>query len=42
MDTLYSRYPVHIENSLTGDKEQLAPVSEGRMSVALLYTPMCT
>ena len=33
MDTLYSRYPVHIENSLTGDKEQLVPVSEGRIGM---------
>jgi cysteinyl-tRNA synthetase len=33
MDTLYSRYPVHIENSLTGEKEQLVPVSEGRIGM---------
>ena len=29
MNPLYSTYPVHIENSLTGAKEQLVPVSEG-------------
>lgn len=33
MDTLYSRYPVQIENSLTGDKEPLVPVSEGRIGM---------
>ena len=33
MNPLYSTYPVHIENSLTGDKEQLVPVSEGRIGM---------
>ena len=33
MNPLYSTYPVHIENSLTGAKEQLVPVSEGRIGM---------
>ena len=33
MDPLYSTYPVHIENSLTGNKEQLVPVSDGRIGM---------
>ena len=35
MNPLYSTYPVHIENSLTGAKEQLVPVSEAYWDVCL-------
>lgn len=33
MDALYSTYPIHIENSLTGVKEPLVPVSEGHIGM---------
>ena len=33
MDPLYKQYPVHVEDSLRRSKEQLTPVSEGRVGM---------
>ena len=33
MDQLYKQYPVHVEDSLRRSKEQLTPVSEGRVGM---------
>ena len=33
MDPLYKQYPVHVEDSLRSSKEQLTPVSEGRVGM---------